>query len=111
MTVRSRFKPLLNCLFDSCPLVPPLSPGLRLDFRADSSIGKIHQFFGLPEPEENGDALIGSLAVEDETHPPATVGPFLVSKGDNPDRVTLTYSEELRRQHAQAGSARNEKTR
>lgn len=111
MTVRSRFKPLLNCLFDSCPLVPPLSPGLQLDFRADSTIGKIHQFFSLPEPEENGDALIGSLAVEDETRPPATVGPFLVSKGDNPDRVTLTYSEELRRQHAQAGSSRNEETR
>lgn len=92
MTVRARFKPLLNCLFDSCPLVPPLAPGLQLDFRADCTIAKIHQFFSLPEPQEGGEQRIGALVGRDYQGPPPTIGPFMVSGGEHPDKVTLIYS-------------------
>lgn len=95
MTVRARFKPLLTCLFDSCPLVPPLTPGLRLDFRSDCTIRNIHNFFSLPEPTDDGERSIGAVAALGALGSPATIGPFVVSVGDNPDKVTLTYHKEL----------------
>lgn len=95
MTVRARFKPLLTCLFDSCPLVPPLSPGLQLDFRSDCTIRNIHNFFSLPEPDDDGERPIGAVAARGAFGSPVTIGPFVVSVGENPDKVTLTYCKEL----------------
>jgi potassium/hydrogen antiporter len=95
MTVRARFKPLLTCLFDSCPLVPPLTPGLQLDFRSDCTIRNIHNFFSLPEPDDDGERPISAVAAQGELGSPATIGPFVVSVGENPDKVTLTYCKEL----------------
>jgi potassium/hydrogen antiporter len=95
MTVRARFKPLLTCLFDSCPLVPPLSPGLQLDFRSDCTIRNIHNFFSLPEPDDDGERPIGAVGARGTPGSPVTIGPFVVSVGENPDKVTLTYCKEL----------------
>lgn len=95
MTVRARFKPLLTCLFDSCPLVPPLSPGLQLDFRSDCTIRNIHNFFSLPEPDDDGERPIGAVAARSTPGFPVTIGPFVLSVGENPDKVTLTYCKEL----------------
>ncbi|BDD88769.1 potassium/proton antiporter [Desulfofustis limnaeus] len=91
VAMRSRLKPLLTCLFDSCPVVPPLFPGFQLDFRADCTIKSVCQFFGLPEPEDSDEKSIGTLVTEGNRGIPTTIGPFVLSAGNDPDKVTLTY--------------------
>ena len=92
IAMRTRLKPLLTCLFDSCPVAPPLSAGMRFDFRADCTVAQLHWFFGLPEPNGTGHQLIGSLLRLGE-HNCMRLGPFVATTGDKPDKVTLTYAD------------------
>jgi potassium/hydrogen antiporter len=92
IAMRTRFKPLLTCLFDSCPVAAPMSAGLQLDFRADCTVAQVHHFFGISEPVSAGEQSIGSLLSHGGQTGNLRLGPFSVSAGKKPDQVTLTYT-------------------
>lgn len=94
IAMRTRLKPLLTCLFDACPVVPPLAAGMQFDFRADSTVAQLQWFFGLSEPAGSGDQPIGSLLPPGEDDNCRRLGPFVVTKGDTPGKVTLTYTDD-----------------
>lgn len=101
IAMRSKLKPLITCLFDPCPASQKLSPGLKLDFPADSTVAQVHLFFGMPEPVNNqGKRSIGSLITEEETDQSTRLGPFLVTPGDQPDLMTFTYAPDQNHQNS-----------
>lgn len=92
ITMRTRFKPLITCFFDSCPVDPPLSAGLKLDFHADSTIDQLNRFFGISDlPVDLGDRSIGSLIKAEENRRCFRLGRFIVSPGEKSGLVTLVY--------------------
>lgn len=93
VTMRTRLKPLMDRLFDPYAETPSLAPGLRLAFRTDATRGQLHRFFGLPGPTWSEEPL-GALLDAAPQGEPARVGPFVVTAGDEPDFVTLTYAPE-----------------
>jgi len=93
IAMRTRFKPLLTCLFDSCSAVPPLTAGMQLDFHADCTVEQLHWFFGLSEPAVSGQQAIGSLISPGKHNSCLRLGPFYVTPGEQPDKVTLTYTD------------------
>ncbi len=90
ITMRSRCKPLINCFFDSCAVDPQLSAGLKLDFRADSTVEQLYRFFGISEPPVLGGRPIGSL-IDPERKGSLRVGRFIVSPGEKQGLVSLVY--------------------
>jgi cell volume regulation protein A len=93
IAMRTRLKPLLTCLFDSCSVMPPLSAGMQFDFRADCTVAQLHWFFGLSEPVVTGHQPTGSLLKMSEQKNCMRLGPFVVTAGEKPDKVTLTYTD------------------
>lgn len=92
IAMRTWFKPLLTCLFDSCPVVPPLTAGMRLDFHADCTVEQLQWFFGLSEPADPEQRPVGSLVASEERDTCLRLGPFIITPGEQPDKVTLTYT-------------------
>ena len=93
VAMRTRLKPLLDRLFDPDAGTSPLLPGLTLGFRAKSTVGQLHRFFGIPGPTWSTEP-VGSLLNVDGEHRVARLGPFAVTPGDEPDYVNLTYAPE-----------------
>lgn len=93
IAMRSRLKPLIDRLFDPYAETPPLPPGLELRFHAHSTVGQLHRFFGIPGPTWSKEPVAALLASADEGESPR-LGPFLVTRSDDPDFVTLTYAPE-----------------
>ena len=91
IAMRTRLKPLLTCLFDSCSVVPPLSAGMQFDFRADLTVAQWFWFFGLSGPGVIEHHSIGSLLEVSDLKNRMRLGPFVVTAGEKPDKVTLTY--------------------
>ncbi|KIG19445.1 Na+/H+ antiporter [Enhygromyxa salina] len=91
VAMRTRLKPLLDRLFDPDAEAPTLTPGLTLGFRAESTVGQLHRFFGIPDPT-NPTQQVGSLLKANANDQVARLGPFAVTPGDEPDYVTLTYA-------------------
>lgn len=91
IAMRTPLKPLLTCLFDSCSIVPPLSAGMQFVFRADLTVAQLYWFFGLSEPDVIGNHSIGSLLNVSEPKNRMRLGTFVVTAGEKPDKVTLTY--------------------
>jgi len=89
ISMRSRFKPLLACFFDSCSVVPPLTAGMQLDFHTDCTVEQLHWFFGISEPVVSGQVPVGPLLTEDKRKTRIRLGPFDITPGDQPDKVTL----------------------
>ncbi len=90
ITMRSKCKSLIDCFFDSCAVDPQLSAGLKLDFRADSTVEQLYRFFGISEPVTMGSRSIGSL-LESEGRGCLRVGRFIVSPGEKSGLVNLVY--------------------
>ncbi len=93
IAMQARLKPLMDRLFDPYAETPSLRPGLVLTFHADSKVGQLHRFFGIPGPtwsEEPIRALLDSAVAGQ----PVRMGPFLVAPGEEPEFVTLTYAPE-----------------
>lgn len=101
VTLRSRLKPVVDRLFDPYAETPPLAPGLQLSFRADATRGQLHRFFGLPGPTWS-EETIGDLLQEAEDGTLARLGPFIVTPGDEPEYVTLTYEGERSEEERQS---------
>jgi cell volume regulation protein A len=93
ITMRSKCKPLVNCFFDSCDTGPLLPPGLKLDFRADSTVEQLCRFLGISELVVPGNRSIGSL-LESEVGGCLRVGSFIVSPGEKTGLVSLVYDSE-----------------
>lgn len=93
IAMRTRIKPLIDHLFDSNAEAPSLMPGFTLGFHAESTIGQLHRFFGIPGPTSSEEP-VGSLLDAGEEHRPARFGPFFVTQGTEPDYVALTYNAE-----------------
>jgi len=91
VAMRRKIKPLMDCLFDSCADPVSLAPGQKIVFRADLTIGQLCGFFSLSCPTESTQQL-GSLIEAAKEGYPDRLGPFLVTAGDDPGLVTLTYS-------------------
>jgi cell volume regulation protein A len=92
IAMRTHLKPLLTCLFDSCPIAPPLSVGMKFEFRADCRVEQLYWFFGFSEPDVTKHQPIGVLLEQNEQKNCMRLGPFVVTKGEKPDKVTLTYT-------------------
>jgi cell volume regulation protein A len=93
IAMRTRLKPLMDRLFDTSAETPPLPSGLTLAFHADSTVGQLQRFFGIPEPIWSNEPIRSFLEASGEEQP-ARLGPFLVGRGEDPDLVTLTYAPE-----------------
>lgn len=91
VAMRTRIKPLMDQLFDPEAGALSFAPDLQLSFHAESTVGQICRFFGLPCPMEST-VPVGSLLPPDGTGRRARLGPFLIAPGDEPDRVTLIYA-------------------
>jgi len=90
IAMRAWLKPLMDRLFDPSAETPPLAPGLRLAFHAQTTVGQLHRFFGLPGPTWSEEP-VGSLLERPEAGGPPSLGPFVVTPNPDPDYVTLTY--------------------
>jgi len=91
--MRRRFKPLVDCLFDSCDGMPRLPHGLTLTFHAQRTVGEIQRFFGFPELAL-GTESVGTLLNQTAKDQPMRIGPFLVTSNGDPDYVEFTYAPE-----------------
>ncbi len=99
VAMRTRLKPLLDRFFDPESEPSSLTPGLTLGFRAESTVGQLHHFFGIPGPT-GATEPVGSLLNTDSERRAARLGPFAVTPGDEPDYVTLTYAPDAKAQKA-----------
>jgi cell volume regulation protein A len=93
IAMRTRLKPVIDGLFDPDAESSSLMPGLTLGFHAESTVGQLHRFFGIPGPMWSEEP-VGSLVDAGEERRSARLGPFSVTPGDEPDYVTLTYAPE-----------------
>ncbi len=93
VAMKTRLKPLMDRLFDPAAETPALEPGLTLAFHADSAVGQLHRFFGIPGPTWS-EARVGALLDAGDGRR-ARLGPFSVTPADEPDFVTLTLDPEL----------------
>lgn len=93
VAMRSSLKPLMDRLFDPNAETPPLAPGLRLAFRSATTVGQLHRFFGIPGPTWSEEPLGALLEATGRPHP-ARLGPCLITPGEEPDFVTITYAPE-----------------
>ncbi len=91
IAMRTWLKPLIDRLFDPFAETPPLSAGLTLAFHAQTTVGQLHRFFGIPGPTWSEEP-VGSLLEAAEEGESARLGPFLVAHAEEPDFVTLTYA-------------------
>lgn len=93
IALRSRLKPLIDRLFDPLAATLPLPPGFTLAFHAKSMVGELHRFFGIPGPTRAKEP-VGTLLRETGGRRAARLGSFLITPGEEPDFVTLTFSPE-----------------
>jgi potassium/hydrogen antiporter len=91
VAMRSALVPLMDRLFDPSAETPPLEEGLVLAFHAQSTVGQLHRFFGIPGPTWSGEP-VGTLLAADGA--PARLGPFVVTPSEEENFVTLTYAPE-----------------
>lgn len=91
VAMRRKVKPLLDCLFDTCAEPVILTPGQRIAFRADHTIGQLCGFFTLTCPSDP-DRTLAALVEAAKSGPPARLGPFLVASGSDAGLVTLIFS-------------------
>ncbi|NLX18738.1 MAG: potassium/proton antiporter [Desulfobulbus sp.] len=91
VAMRTKIKPLLDCLFDTSaePLV--LHPGERIIFRADHTVRQLCILFSLG-CQQDMTASLGSLIDDTQHGAPYRLGPFLVTPGTDAKLVTLIYS-------------------
>lgn len=89
VAMRTHLKPLIDRLFDPGAETPPLPEGLALAFHADSTVGQLHRFFGIPGPTWSTER-VGDLLRNADGAGAARLGPFQITPGDEPDYVTLT---------------------
>jgi len=92
VAMRTRLKPLMDCLFDPCADAPTLPPGFTLTFHTQSTVGQLHRFFAIPYPPHSKEP-IGSLLAAAKGQP-VWIGPFRVTACTEPHFVTLTYCPE-----------------
>ena len=85
VATRTSLRPLIDRLFDPAGDVPPLEPGLEVEFAETATLDQLHRFFGFPAP-----AWPPQLLVEVLDRGDSQVGPFDVSRGSEPDLVRLT---------------------
>lgn len=94
IALRTRLKPLMDRLFDPDAETPPLERGLSLSFHDKTMVGQLHRFFGIPGPTWSTET-VGTLLHDAGGRQTAHLGPFLITRGEEPDFVTITYSPEL----------------
>ncbi len=93
IAMQTRLKPVIDRLFDPGAATPSLVPGLALGFHAESTVGQLHRFFGIPGPTWSEEP-VGALLDAGADRRSARLGPFVVTPGAEPDYVTLTYAPE-----------------
>jgi len=92
VAMRTRLKPLMDCLFEPCADVPTLPQGFTLTFHTQSTVGQLHHFFGIPYPPHPKESIGSLLAAANGQ--PVRIGPFRVTACTEPFFVTLTYCPE-----------------
>ena len=90
VAMRRRLVPLMDRLFDPYAETPGLAEGLTLQFHAQSTLGQLHRFFGIPGPTWSVEPVGALLAAAEGA--PVRLGPFVVAPSDEEDFVTLTYA-------------------
>ena len=91
VAMRKRIKPLMDCLFDTCADPISLSPGQKIVFRSDHTVGQLCGFFSLACPNDS-DKPLGALIAEAGEEQPCRLGPFLVTPGADSGLAQLVYS-------------------
>ena len=90
IAMRTRLKPLMDCLFDSCTQPPRLAPGFTLRFHGDSTLGQLQQFLGFPETLESSEPVRALVHAVDEGQP-VRVGGFVADLDESSDQVLLIW--------------------
>lgn len=96
VAMHRRLKPLIDRLFDAEARTPDLPDGLALAFRAETTLGQLHRFFGLPAPTWS-EVTLGEALSDPSRGTPPRLGPFVLSPGDEPDYVLVTHQPEIPR--------------
>lgn len=94
LAMRTSLVPVMDRLFDPTAAIETLEPGLSLNFRAQSTVGQLHRFFGIPGPTWSTEP-IGDVLARTPEGERARLGPFIVTPADEPEYVTLTYDADL----------------
>ncbi|MDT7858395.1 potassium/proton antiporter [Rubrivirga sp. S365] len=89
VVARTQLKPLVDRLFDPEARTPPLAPGLTLAFPAETTLGQLHRFFGLPGPTWSTDTVGDLLA---DAGASDHLGCFHVAHAGDPEFVQVTYA-------------------
>ena len=90
IAMRTRLKPLMDCLFDSCVQPPRLTRGYTLRFQGDSSLGQLQRFLGFPETPESFESARSLVGAADEKSP-VRVGGFVLELDEPSDQVLLIW--------------------
>ncbi|MGB3543374.1 potassium/proton antiporter [Rubrivirga sp.] len=86
VATRTSLLPLVDHLFYPPAEVPPLTPGLEVEFSETVTLGQVHRFLDLPAPSRPGATLLDALDRDRRDDL------FSLARGSEPDLVRLTVA-------------------